>query len=97
MRYREFSNVRPQLFPVKKVVGFDQEMMEAIDKWRAKQTPLPNVSEAIRRLVELGLAIGKSQPQKTAPAPDFPLPAKAVENLLTRRHERRSGPGAKAK
>ena len=46
---------RPQLFPVKKVVGFDQEMIDAIDKWRAKQNPLPNVSEAIRRLVELGL------------------------------------------
>ena len=48
---------RPELFPVKKVVGFDQEMIDAIDKWRAKQTPLPNVSEAIRRLVELGLKI----------------------------------------
>ena len=46
---------RPELFPVKKVVGFDQAMIDAIDKWRAKQKPLPNVSEAIRRLVELGL------------------------------------------
>jgi hypothetical protein len=46
---------RPQLFPVKKIVGFDQEMIDAIDKWRAKKKPLPNVSEAIRRLVELGL------------------------------------------
>jgi hypothetical protein len=48
---------RPELFPVKKVVGFDQEMIDAIDKWRAKQKPLPNVSEAIRRLVELGLTV----------------------------------------
>jgi hypothetical protein len=46
---------RPELFPVKKVVGFDHEMINAIDRWRAKQKPLPNVSEAIRRLVELGL------------------------------------------
>jgi hypothetical protein len=30
-------------------------MIDAIDKWRAKQSALPNVSEAIRRLVELGL------------------------------------------
>jgi hypothetical protein len=37
------------------IVGFDQAMIDAIDKWRAKQKPLPNVSEAIRRLVELGL------------------------------------------
>jgi hypothetical protein len=50
---------RPELFPVKKVVGFDQEMIDAIDKWRAKQKPLPNVSEAIRRLVELGLKAKK--------------------------------------
>jgi hypothetical protein len=55
MRYRENPMPRPQLFPVKKVVGFDQEMIDAIEKWRAKQKPLPNVSEAIRRLVELGL------------------------------------------
>jgi len=50
---------RPQLFPIKKVVGFDQEMIDAIDKWRAKQKPLPNVSDAIRRLVELGLKVKK--------------------------------------
>jgi hypothetical protein len=31
------------------------EMLDAIDKWRRRQTPLPSVSEAIRRLVELGL------------------------------------------
>ena len=41
---------------MKKVVGFDQGMIDAVDKWRGKQKPIPNVSEAIRRLVELGLA-----------------------------------------
>jgi hypothetical protein len=46
---------RPQIYPVKKVIGFDQEMIDAIEKWRAKQKPVPNVSDAIRRLVELGL------------------------------------------
>jgi hypothetical protein len=46
---------RRELFPVKKVVGFEQSMIDAIEKWRAKQTPIPNVSEAIRRLVELAL------------------------------------------
>jgi len=50
---------RPQLFPIKKVIGFDQEMIDAIDKWRTKQKPRPNVSEAIRRLVELGLKAKK--------------------------------------
>ena len=50
---------RPELFPVKKVVGFNQEMIDAIDKWRAKKSPLPNVSEAIRQLVEIGLRAKK--------------------------------------
>jgi hypothetical protein len=48
---------RPQIYPVKKVVGFDQAMLDAIEKWRAKQKPIPNVSDAIRRLVELGLTV----------------------------------------
>jgi len=30
-------------------------MIEAVENWRAKQRPVPNLSEAIRRLVELGL------------------------------------------
>ena len=46
---------RPELYPVKKVIGFDLEMLAAIDKWRAKQKPIPTVSDAIRRLVESGL------------------------------------------
>ena len=57
----EVENVpRPEIYPVKKVVGFDQGMLDAIDKWRGRQKPIPNVSEAIRRLVELGL---KSKPK----------------------------------
>jgi hypothetical protein len=46
---------RPETHPVKKVVGFTNEMMEAVEVWRAKQRPVPNLSEAIRRLVESGL------------------------------------------
>jgi hypothetical protein len=46
---------RPEIYPVKKVIGFDQEMIKAIEDWRKKQKPMPNVSDAIRRLVELGL------------------------------------------
>jgi hypothetical protein len=53
---------RPKLYPVKKIVGFEREMMNAIDKWRRWQTPIPSASEAIRRLVELGLA--DAQPMK---------------------------------
>lgn len=46
---------RPPLYPVKKVVGFDQKMLDAVEKWRRKQTPIPSVSDAIRQLVTRGL------------------------------------------
>lgn len=46
---------RPQLIPVKKLVCFDKKLFDAIAEWRSKQRPLPNVSEAIRKLVEIEL------------------------------------------
>ena len=46
---------RPETHPVKKVIGFTDEMIANVELWRAKQKPVPNVSEAIRRLVELAL------------------------------------------
>ena len=52
---------RPELFPVKKVIGFDEPMLDAVEKWRQKLDPIPTFSEAIRRLVELGL---KAKPGK---------------------------------
>jgi hypothetical protein len=48
---------RPETHPVKKVIGFTEEMIDAVEAWRAKQKPVPNLSEAIRRLVELGLKV----------------------------------------
>ena len=42
---------RPAAFPIKKVIGFDQEMLDAIDAYRRTQTPLPNQSEAIRAIL----------------------------------------------
>lgn len=50
---------RPETLPVKKLLRFDEEMLEAIDDWRRKQKPIPNVSDAIRQLIELGLKKGK--------------------------------------
>jgi hypothetical protein len=47
---------RPKIFPFKKVIGFDEAQLAAIDKWRRRQTPIPSVSEAIRKLVTIGLA-----------------------------------------
>jgi hypothetical protein len=46
---------RPEIYPVKKMIGFTADMLAAIDKWRAKQRPIPNVSDAIRHLIEIGL------------------------------------------
>jgi hypothetical protein len=51
---------RPETHPVKKVLGLTEEMVTAVESWRAKQKPpVPNFSEAIRRLVELGLKARK--------------------------------------
>ncbi len=40
----------------KKTIAFDHAMIEAIENWRARQEPVPSMSEAIRQLVEAGLA-----------------------------------------
>ena len=37
---------RPELYPVKKVIGFEELQLNAIEKWRRRQTPIPSVSEA---------------------------------------------------
>ena len=46
---------RTEIYPVKKMVGFTTSMLDAIDKWRAKRRPIPNVSDAIRQLIDIGL------------------------------------------
>jgi hypothetical protein len=51
---------RPELYPRKKVIGFDDTTLAAIDGWRAEQKPIPTVSDAIRRLIEIGLKSWRS-------------------------------------
>lgn len=46
---------RPETHPIKKVIGFTEEMTIAVEKWRNRQEPVLTFSEAIRRLVERGL------------------------------------------
>jgi hypothetical protein len=75
---------RPETHPVKKVIGFTEEMIAAVESWRAKQKPVPNLSEAIRRLVELGLSKPSSQPRvlstsKQSAARAVELAAKTVD------------------
>jgi hypothetical protein len=48
---------RPETHPIKKVIGFTEEMIEAVEAWRAKQKPVPNQSEAIRKIIEIGLKV----------------------------------------
>ena len=52
---------RPERPSLKKTISFDHAMIEAIENWRARQEPVPSTPEAIRQLVEMGLA--------SAPAP----------------------------
>lgn len=52
---------RTELYPVKKIIGFNQAMLDAIEKWRAKQRPIPNLSDAIRALIEAGLKASREK------------------------------------
>jgi hypothetical protein len=84
MLYFETQMPRPELYPVKKVIGFDQATIDAIDKWRAKQKPLLNASEAIRRLLELGLAttMPAKRTSKKSAAKAAGLAAETVDHLV---------------
>jgi hypothetical protein len=42
---------RPEKFPVKKVIGFDQSTLSALEAYRREQGVIPNVSEAIRDIL----------------------------------------------
>lgn len=46
---------RPEQFPVKKVIGFDDALVHRVEDWRREQTPIPNFSEAVRALIEAGI------------------------------------------
>lgn len=41
---------------------FDQGTLDEVDAWRARQEDLPSRAEAVRRLVEEGLAVGSGNP-----------------------------------
>jgi CRP-like cAMP-binding protein len=44
------------------LIGFDQPMLDAIEEWRLNQSPPPSMSQAVRHLVELGLAAAAAPP-----------------------------------
>lgn len=41
-----------------------QSLLTIVEEWRATQRPVPNVSEAIRRLIEMGVMSDKRDGQK---------------------------------
>ena len=49
------------------LVGFDQPILDAIEEWRQRQTPPPSMSQAVRHLVELGLAAADPPSQSKQP------------------------------
>jgi hypothetical protein len=53
--WKDTELARPELYPHKKVIGFDDAMLARIEDWRRKQTPIPSVSEAIRALLDAAL------------------------------------------
>ena len=46
---------RPETHPIKKLVGFTEEMIDAVEAWRAKQSPFPTCPRPFGSLVEIGL------------------------------------------
>ena len=54
---------RTELYPIKKMIGFADAQLIAIDKWRRRQIPIPSVSEAIRLLIDQALAAAPSARQ----------------------------------
>jgi len=57
--------------------------MASVDAWAAKQADVPGRSEAIRRLVELGLTVRTKRKQAAAKRADRAkeLAAKAIDSL----------------
>lgn len=46
---------RPEQFPVKKLIGFDDDLIGRVEDWRRKQALIPTFSDAVRALLGAGL------------------------------------------
>jgi hypothetical protein len=53
-------------YPIKKLVGFDERMLAAINRWRRQRLPIPHANGAIRELIKLGLAASKHKESQHA-------------------------------
>jgi hypothetical protein len=79
---------RPEPYRIKKIVGFDRHTIDAIEKWRGEQRPVPDLSEAIRRLVGSGLGSAQRAAVRSKKA------ASASEELAGQEIDRLSDPRA---
>ena len=71
------------VYPVS-AVRLPPALKGAVDEWARSQTDAPNRSEAIRRLVELGLTVGTKSKQAPAPRQRAKeLASKAIDSLTT--------------
>jgi len=72
------------VYPVS-AVRLPPALKGAVDEWARSQTDAPNRSEAIRRLVELGLTVGTKSKQAPAPRAQRAkeLASKAIDSLTT--------------
>ena len=55
---------RPLVYPTKKLIGFTDEMLAEIAEWQSKWPEIDNFSDAVRALVETGLASGAKKKRK---------------------------------
>ena len=65
-------------------IRLSEEFRAAVDKWAARQDDKPPRSEAIRRLVELGLTVKMSakQPSSSKAARAKELATKTIEKII---------------
>lgn len=60
------ENMPPKLDPQSSTDRLEllapHSLVERVDEWRRQQPDIPNRSEALRRLVGMGLAAGKQPP-----------------------------------
>ena len=71
------------IYPVS-AVRLPPEIAASVDSWASKQTDVPSRSEAIRRLVELGLTVKTKakQPSAARAARAKELAAKTIEKII---------------
>lgn len=46
---------RPEKFPVKRQMQFDQAFLDEVEEWRREQPTIPSVAESVRRLAKKGV------------------------------------------